>query len=388
MNELNNVPLYVAPLLVGLDSRIEQLLAALSVKSGGVKFLGLHGLGGVGKTTLAKALYNKLVVHFEKHSFVADIREAFARNGGLISLQDKILHRLSPNVPPSNDLGSRKNSIKQALNETRVLLILDDVDDAGQLDALISGKEWFHEGSRIIITTRNREALVARNYAIELYEVQELYFEDALRLFSYHALKRQKPTDEFMELSTQIVSLAGKLPLALEVFGSFLVDKRKKTEWEGAVQKLKQIRPNNLQDTLKISYEGLDEETKRMFLDAACLFAKSHMTREEAIEIWEGCGFKAELGLRVLVSRSLIKIVKDEEDTLWMHDQLRDMGREIVLLENARDPGTRSRLWDRKEIMAVFKDGSVRKFRIAAPFCFLLSLTPSHTRPTSLFFIW
>ncbi|XP_048136718.1 disease resistance protein RPV1-like [Rhodamnia argentea] len=357
MDELNNVPLHVAPLLVGLDSRIEQLLASLSVKSGGVKFLGLHGFGGVGKTTLAKALYNKLVAHFEKCSFVADIREAFLRSAGLISLQDKILRDLSPDMPPSNDLGSRKNSVKHALNETRVLLVLDDIDDAGQLDALISGKEWFHEGSRVIITTRNREALAARNCAIEPYEVRELSFEDALRLFSYHALKREKPTDEFVELSKQIVSLAGNLPLALEVFGSFLVDKRRKTEWEGAVQKLKQIRPYNLQDTLKISYEGLDEETKCMFLDAACLFAKSHMTREEAIEIWEGCGFKAEIGLRVLVSRSLIKI-QTNDDILWMHDQLRDMGREIVLLESARDPGTRSRLWDRKEIMAVFKDGS------------------------------
>ncbi|KAI3431139.1 AAA domain-containing protein [Psidium guajava] len=369
MDELNNVPLNVAPLLVGLDSRIEQLLAALSVESGGVKFLGLHGFGGVGKTTLAKLLYNKLVAHFEKRSFVADIREAFAQNGGLISLQDKILRDLSPNVPPSDDLGSRKNLIKQALNETRVLLILDDVDDAGQLDALISGEEWFHEGSRIIITTRNTEALVARNCVIEPYEVRELFPEDALRLFSYHALKTEKPTDEFMELSKQIVSLTGNLPLALEVFGSFLVDKRRKTEWEGAVQKLKQIRPRNLQDTLKISYEGLDEETKCMFLDAGCLFAKSHMTREEVIEIWEGCGFKAEIGLRVLVSRSLIKVMKDDH-TLWMHDQVRDMGREIVLLENARDPGKRSRLWDRKEIMDVFKDGSVWKFPIVTPFAF------------------
>ncbi|KAI6685893.1 hypothetical protein NL676_031806 [Syzygium grande] len=357
MDELNNVLLNVAPILVGLDSRIEQLLSVLSVKSGGVKFLGLHGFGGVGKTTLAKLLYNKLVAHFEKRSFVADIREAFMQGDGSISLQDKILRDLSPNMPPLNDATSHKNAIRQALSEMRVLLLLDDVDDAGQLNMLISGKEWFHEGSRIIITTRNREALVARNFEIELYEVRELSSEDALRLFSYHALKREKPMDEFMALSKQIVSLAGNLPLALEVCGSFLVDKSRKIEWEDAVQKLKQIRPNNLRDTMKISYEGLDEETKRIFLDAACLFVKTHMTREEAIEIWEGCGFKAEIGLRVLVSRSLIKIMKDD-GTLWMDDQLRDMGREIVLLENARDPGTRSRLWDRKEILAVFKNGS------------------------------
>lgn len=356
-DELKNVPLYVAPFLVGLDSRIEQLLSVLSVKSGGVKFLGLHGVGGVGKTTLAKALYNKLVVHFEKRCLVADIREAFMQSGGLISLQDKILSVLSPHWRPSDDFGSRKNAIKQALSDMQVLLLLDDIDDASQLDMLIGGREWFHEGSRIIITTRNKEALSLRNYVIEHYEVTELFFDDALRLFSYCALKKEKPTDEFLELSKQIVSLAGNLPLALEVFGSFLVDKRRKSEWQGTLQKLTEIRPDNLQDKLKISYDGLDYETKRIFLDAACLFVKTHMTREEAIEIWEGCGFEAEIGLRVLVSRSLIKIIKDD-DTLWMHDQLRDMGRQIVRHQNAHDPGTRSRLWDRNEIMAVFKNGS------------------------------
>ncbi|XP_039162477.1 disease resistance protein RPV1-like isoform X2 [Eucalyptus grandis] len=279
------------------------------------------------------------------------------QSGGLISLQDKILSVLSPNWRPLDDFGSRKNAIKQALGEMQVLLLLDDIDDASQLDMLISGREWFHEGSRIIITTRNKEALSTRNYVIEHYEVPELFFDDALRLFSYCALKKEKPTDEFLELSKQIVSLAGNLPLALEVFGSFLVDKRRKSEWEGTLQKLTEIRPDNLQDKLKISYDGLDDETKRIFLDVACLFVKTHMTRKEAIEIWEGCGFKAEIGLRVLVSRSLIKIMKDD-DTLWMHDQLRDMGRQIVRHQNAHDPGTRSRLWDRNEIMAVFKNGT------------------------------
>jgi hypothetical protein len=101
---------------------------------------------------------------------------------------------------------------------------------------------------------------------------------------------------------------------------------------------------------LQISYDELDEDEKHVFLDIACFFIKMGMKREEAIDILKGCGFSAETVITVLTSKCLIKIREDDE--LWMHDQLRDMGRQIVQHENLADPGGRSRLWDRGEIMS------------------------------------
>ncbi|KAH9773593.1 ADP-ribosyl cyclase/cyclic ADP-ribose hydrolase [Citrus sinensis] len=352
--ELSNTPMKVAAYTVGLDFRIKEVIRLLDVKSSDVLVLGLFGLGGIGKTTLAKAVYNKLVDQFEHRSFISNVRETSGQNDGLVSLQNKLIFDLSSGnkVPTENVVTANIAEIKNVVHERKVFVVLDDVDDPSQLNALCGDQEWFSEGSRIIITTRDRGAL-PEHYVNQLYEVQKLDSTGALQLFSYHALGRENPTDKFFKISEQIVSLTGGLPLALEVFGAFLFDKRRITEWEDALEKLRKIRPNNLQEVLKISFDGLDQQDKCIFLDIACLFVKMGMNKEDAIDILKGCGFRAEIAIVVLLKKSLIKITED--DTLWMHDQLRDMGRQIVQQESLLDPGNRSRLWDRDEIMTMLK---------------------------------
>ncbi|RVX10626.1 TMV resistance protein N [Vitis vinifera] len=357
--ELNNTPLSVAAYTVGLDSRIEELLNLLDLKSNCTRVLGFHGMGGVGKTTLAKALYNKLVAHFECRSFISNVKETLAQQDedSLLSLHNKLINDLSMSeASPVSEVNAGLVAIRRIMHEKRVLLVMDDVDDASQLEVVIGRRKWrqfFYGGSRIIITTRDRGVL-RDLHENELFEVQGLNFSESLQLFSYHALRREKPTEDFWNLSNEIVSLTGGLPLALEVFGSFLYDKRIMKEWEDALQKLKQIRPSNLQDVLKISFDGLDEQEKDIFLDIACFFVKMRLKREDAIDILKGCGFRADITIKVLTEKSLIKTYED--GILWMHDQLRDMGKQIVQHENPSDPGSRSRLWDHNEVMSVLQD--------------------------------
>ncbi|TKY58770.1 TMV resistance protein N [Spatholobus suberectus] len=355
MKELSNIPLSVPEFAVGLDERVEKVMNVLQVQSNGVKVLGLYGMGGVGKTTLAKALFNALVNRFEHRCFISNVREVSSKHDGLVFLQSKIIKDLFPGAgsPPISDVNVGISAIKGRVSENRVLLVLDDVDDVKQLDALIGKREWFYDGSRVIITTRDIQVLPV-SHVNELYEVRELYPSEALELFSYHAWRINKPPENFLNLSEKIVPLTGRMPLALEVFGSFLFGKRRVEEWEDAVEKLRLIRPQNLQDVLKISYDGLDEEEKSIFLDIACLFVQMGMKREDVIDVLRGCGFRGEIAITVLVQKCLIKITED--NTLWMHDQIRDMGRQIVVHESLGDPGMRSRLWDRAEIMAVLED--------------------------------
>nr|XP_023895562.1 disease resistance protein TAO1-like [Quercus suber] len=352
LEELNSTPLNVAPYTVGLESRIEELMSLLDVRSNGVRVLGLYGVGGIGKTTLAKALHNKLVGSFKYLVFMKNDRENSEEDDDLVYLQNKLINHLSPGKPPVYEVSSGISAIKDEVHEKRVLVIMDDIHNVRQLEVLIGRRDWFSEGSRIIITTRNRDVL-PDHLVNGFYEVRELAFTEALQLFSYHALRREKPTERFMNLSRKMVSLTGGLPLALEVFGSFLFERWRIEEWEDALQKLKRIRPRNLQDVLKISYDGLDVQEQRIFLDIACLFIKMEIKREDILDALKGCGFRAEIAVTVLRARSLIKIFED--NSLWMHDQIRDMGRQIVLDESPVDPGMRSRLWDRDEIMSVLK---------------------------------
>ncbi|EXB74726.1 TMV resistance protein N [Morus notabilis] len=357
LSAIRKTPVGLASYTVGLESRLEEATKMLDVKSNGIRVLGIHGMGGVGKTTLATALFNKVVGHFEHRSFVSSVREISAQEDGLVSLQNKLIKDLS-NGSDVDDVNHGIASIKRIVNERRVLVVLDDVDNVSQLNAVMAKRKWFYEGSRIIITTRDQEVLQQPLVDMK-YEVRELDTSEALKLFSYHALRKEKPTGMFFKLSEQIVLLTGGLPLALEVFGSMLFDKRRIEEWKDALQKLKQIRPANLQDVLKISYDALDEQEKCIFLDISCQFVTMGMDRDYAVDILKACGFGAETAITDLTAKSLIKIT--EENTLWMHDQVRDMGRQIVWHENPLDPCMRSRLWDRDDIMTVFLDDERRK---------------------------
>ncbi|PON67438.1 TIR-NBS-LRR-like protein [Parasponia andersonii] len=363
LTKLRTTPIGMAEYTVGLDSRVEKLINLLDIKSNGIRVLGLHGPGGVGKTTLATALYNKLVSRFELRSFIPNVRETSANeNEGLISLQNKLINDLSGVKDPSpiTEISFGVSKLEMRVNDKRVLVVLDDADDINQIAALVPEREWFHEGSRIIITARNKGVFPLNRLPTELYEVRELESSESLRLFNFHALRKERPPEAFVKRSEKIVSLTGGLPLALEVFGSFMFGKRRMEEWDDAIQKLAQIRPGNIQNVLKISYDGLnDEQEKSIFLDIACLFVQMRMKRKEVVDILKGCGFPAETSITSLAQKSLIKILED--NTLWMHDQVRDMGRQIVMEENISYPGSRSRVWKPSDIKAVLMEEKEEK---------------------------
>ncbi|KAL5543010.1 hypothetical protein UlMin_010720 [Ulmus minor] len=117
-----------------------------------------------------------------------------------------------------------------------VLLVLDNVDDPEQLYFLID-HDLFGPGSRIIITTRDRQLL--NNLATDTFKVEGLNFDEALQLFHFHAFKKSSLTrDHYLELSGRAVKCAAGHPLALKVLGSHFGNKNKE-KWEMALNELK-----------------------------------------------------------------------------------------------------------------------------------------------------
>ena len=90
-----------------------------------------------------------------------------------------------------------------------------------------------------------------------VYEVGQMDRHEALELFSLHASQTKEPELSFLQLAKQIIDYANGLPLALWII-SFDLHGRSLCQWESAVEKLKRIPNKEIQEILKISYEGLD----------------------------------------------------------------------------------------------------------------------------------
>ncbi|XP_039163259.1 disease resistance protein RPV1-like [Eucalyptus grandis] len=349
--------------LIGVEDRVEAMIKMLHVENDSVQFLGIHGMGGIGKTTLAKIIFNQLSSHFRGCNFLSDVGES-SRRHGLVHLQKQLLSKFLDShsiLDQINDVDDGVNMIKRVLCNKKVLIIFDDVDEKEQLRSLAEKGNWFGSGSRIIITTRDQSVLmidgevtgegpIKKSTNASTYEVCAMEFDHALKLFSRHAFRRDSPPDHYISLSKKVVSTLGKLPLALEITGSSLNGKSKAI-WEDTLKKLKEAPSMGVQRKLMISYERLDHAQKQVFLDIACFFVDRDKTYP--LYMWDDCGYHPHDALEVLFLMSLIK-TKDN-NTFWMHDQVRDLGREIVRQENFKHPSERSRVWNREEALDILK---------------------------------
>ncbi|XP_059441978.1 disease resistance protein RUN1-like [Corylus avellana] len=208
--------------------------------------VGILGMGGIGKTTIAKAIYNQFFHGFEGKSFLANVRETSKEPRGQVHLQEQLLSDvLKTSEIKISSVHRGINMIKERLCNKAIFVILDDVDQMEQLNA-ICRRDWFGLGSRIIITTRD-EHLLKELEVDSVYRVTAMNDIDSLELFSWNAFRNSYPFEDYTNLSRSIVAYYGGLQLALQVFGSFLFS-RSMLEWKSALDKLKSIPHEQIQN--------------------------------------------------------------------------------------------------------------------------------------------
>ncbi|XP_059064013.1 disease resistance protein RPV1 isoform X2 [Cryptomeria japonica] len=345
----DNVPLDVAKHPVGLQEIVQEFEMKMLQSAEGVHIVGIWGMGGSGKTTLAKELYNKRSSSIERPSFIFDVRDSAAK-GLLQNKQIQLLKDLGVENVTFDNTEHGKAILKRHLRYVKVFIVVDDVDGVDQLDALLPTYDSLLWGSLIIVTTREYEVL--RSWGISsVYKMRPLDPVYAEQLFCWHAFLQPSPLDGFEELVKKFLEACNGLPLSLKVFGGQLYGQPNKEYWESLLHKICRILPDDIKEKLRVSYDALDDEEKEMFLDTACFLIEEENSL--AIELWNGSGWSGLHGWEKLLNKCLVELDKDNH--IRMHDHLRDLGREVA---NQHSP---YRLWLPQQIINVEKQTEAGK---------------------------
>ncbi|RZC09382.1 hypothetical protein D0Y65_015916 [Glycine soja] len=335
---------------VGLRSKVLEVRKLLDVgRDDGVYRLGIHGIDGVGKSTLAREVYNKISDHFDASCFIENVREK-SKKHGLRHLQNIILSKIlgEKDITSAQQVSSKVQ--RHRLQQKKVLMVLDDVDKPEKLQEVTGKLAWFGPGSKVIITTQDKQLLTSYDVN-RTYEVKKLNTDDALQLLKWKAFKMHYFDPRYEKLLNRAVTYASSLPLTLEILASNLFGKSVK-EWKSTLEEFERSLKRPIKMILKVIFDSLKEKEKNVLLDIACCFKGYELTEVQNI-LHAHYGHCMKYYIDVLVDKSLVYISHGTEpcnDTITMHDMIAE---EIVQQESMTKPGERRRLWSLEDVREV-----------------------------------
>ncbi len=356
------------PTLPKLVIGLNETIANVKGKIVDNPMLAVVGMGGIGKTTLVKKLYHQIHADFKKSSFLENVK-----GSDIVEVKKKIIMDLHGSK--LEDPTTYLRYFEECWTEMKVLVVIDDVKETQIIELLgedINGIKRSKNGSRIIVTGRNWKDFKNVIPKDGKFEMDGLNEKQAMELFCWKAFKQSTPHHDFASITNEVVDACQGLPLSLEVTGSWLSTKRNPEEWKEGLSQLKNAKPfggdcienDKLWGRLRICYIDLAYEEREMFLDVACFFSeynskfKRGVTNQKALQIWKvpsQCSWMS--SLQNLKDRSLVKV--NDKGNLVMHDQLRDMGRQIVKEASGYECDKQSRIWDKEEARMVISNETV-----------------------------
>ncbi|PWZ29473.1 putative disease resistance protein RGA1 [Zea mays] len=347
---LPSVPTMDATLILGREMEKHQLISKLTETNDQQKtmIVSIVGLGGSGKTTLAKLVFNDgntIAKHFKVRLWV-HVSQEF----GFESIVGKLFEAIAHGKSESHNLQHMVRRISDELTEKVFLLVLDDVwtKDRMELEQFMVLVRSGASGSRILLTTRNSDVAeaVESSYLINL---PLLSLADSWQLFIQSFGTTVEGFDrEFLDVGNAIVNKCGGVPLAIKVIAGVLRDKKRIQEWQA-------IRDSNLFDAegkerrvsacLRLSYLNLPSHLKQCFTICS-LFPKGHkIDKERLIDQWiahdmfastDAVDYLEYTGYECFSSLVQMSFLQDVEENYYgrvtckMHDLVHDLAHSIL----------------------------------------------------------
>ncbi|CAA0300175.1 unnamed protein product [Arabidopsis thaliana] len=323
--------------LIGMSAHMERMEQYLRLDLDEVRMIGIWGPAGIGKSTIARFLFNQVSTRFQNSALIEDIKGSYPRPcldvyKAKLKLQKKMMSRM---INQKDIVISNLGVAQERLRHRTVLLVLDDVDQFAQLDALAKDVKWFGPKSRIIITTEDKRLLKAHGIDL-IYKVDFPSTNQALQMFCMYAFDQKSPKDGFYGLAHEITYLVGELPLALEVMGSYFRGLLSKEQWSMEVSRLRINLNGDIESILKFSYDALCDEDKDLFLHIACFFNGKCIKKVKEIlakKFKDLNGRLYVLEMKSLISYDICRTGEGKYDFyeyIHMHTLLAQLGEEIV----------------------------------------------------------
>ncbi|CAH1412523.1 unnamed protein product [Lactuca virosa] len=303
------------------------------------------GMGGVGKTTLARLLYDEMQgkAHFELKAWVC-VSDEF----DIFNITKVIFQAIGGGNQEFKDLNLLQVALKEKISKKRFLVVLDDVWSESYTDWEILERPFLAgaPGSKIIMTTRKLPLLTQLGYN-QPYSLSVLSHENAVSLFCQHAFGENN-FDSHPTLKPHgegIVEKCDGLPLALIALGRLLRAKSDEEEWKELLNSeiWRLGNRDKIIPALRLSYHDLSANLKLLF--AYCsLFPKDYMfDMEELILLWMAEGFLHQsnttgklmerMGVECfedLLSRSFFQRAPNDKSLFVMHDLMNDLAMSVA----------------------------------------------------------